>query len=525
MSIDYSTMVEAGAAEVIAEVAEGKLVGRRLADGTCQFLGVPYAADPVESKRRFRAPIDHAPWAGFRDATTHGPSAPQPEVDYWGRPNDDPRAAWGNGGNWYALFAPTYRPGGEFLTANISTPSVDSSKLPVIVFIHGGAYNLGNNSMPVYDGARMASLGVVFVAINYRLGAEGFWHVEGGQSNVGLRDQIHALKWVSRNIAAFGGDPENVTVMGQSAGAGSAGILSVSPQAHGLFRRSIALSSGIPGAMSRNDAEEDSRRLGHSVSVRPELASVAALSPMELVSRVHSSQLSPVRPCPHGRMDYSTIFVPKVDGEIVPDDYREVFVSGPDVPPMVTGITSDESAWRVYQTGAHETWGRRDLENYLATIVTDPSGAAKAFSDLHPEASPADLKARVMYYDMYLRNVRPTLERKADSNPGSLFCYLFDEKSTAADGKYGAFHLLDLIYSFDVLEDPSAISMAGGKGSAKVASDIRSAWSSFASAGDPGWMAYRPGEPTIRRFASSGDSFVSGYGDSGLLEYWCSIRK
>src|SRR5690625_3534760 len=116
MPITSPNMKLSGPAEVIAEVCEGRLVGRRYADGTCQFLCVPYAADPTSSNRRFRPPVDHAPWPGFRDATAHGPSAPQPTVDYWGRPHDNRHSAWGNGGNWYALFAPTFRPGADYLT-------------------------------------------------------------------------------------------------------------------------------------------------------------------------------------------------------------------------------------------------------------------------------------------------------------------------------------------------------------------------------------------------------------------------
>lgn len=514
-----------GPSEVIARTASGDVVGRRLAGGEYQFLGVPYAASPNTSDTRFRAPVDHESWRGLRDATTDGPSCPQPVVDYWGRPGDQPTAAWGNGGNWYDLFAPTYRPGDDYLTVNITTPGEGADPLPVLVYLHGGAFSLGNNSMPVYNGVRMAALDVVYVAVNYRLGAEGFWHVKGGDSNVGLRDQIQALGWIQRNIANFGGDGSNVTIMGQSAGAGSAGLLSVSPATHGLFHRSIALSSGVPGAIGSEDSAEDAQRLATAINVPAEREALVRIGPEDLVRRIHEAQLDPVRPCPHGRMDYSTIFVPKVDGEIVLESFREDFANAADSRPMITGITADESAWRVYQTGAHDVYGEQELLDYLGQICAEPSGALERFRAVYPKASYADLRARVMFYDMYLKNILPPLAARASSRPGQTYCYLFDEKSQAAGGRYGAFHLSDLPYTFDVLDHPAAISMAGRRGPQQTADEIRASWKSFIHSGECPWPPYVPGEMTIRRFGQGGPRHVDAYGDGDLLEYWKGVRK
>ena len=514
-----------GPAEVVAETHTGKVVGRVLADGKYQFLGIPYASSPNHSELRFRAPVDHAPWSGFRDATAHGPSSPQPVVDYWGRPHDAATAAWGNGGNWYALFAPTHRPGDDYLTVNITTPGARAGALPVLVFIHGGAYNFGNNSMAAYDGAHMAELGVVFVALNYRLGPEGFWHVEGGDSNLGLRDQIHALKWVQRNIARFGGDPDNVTLIGQSAGAGSIGLLSVSPHSTGLFHRAIAHSSGVPGAVSAEDAAEDAVRVAGAIGLPADREQLLRLDATEIVERVHRSELHPVRPCPHGRMAYATIFAPKVDGDVVLPSYRDDFCRGSDIRPMITGITADESAWRVYQTGAHDIWGEQNLVDYLATLVDDPDSALERFRGVYPNATPAEMKARIMYYDMYLRNIVPCLKERASSRVAKTYCYLFDEKSKAGAGRYGAFHLADVPFLFDLLDDPSAVSMMGGRAPQETADAMREAWRRFIVDGSSEWPEYDPADETIRVFKDGVDCLVRDYGDRRLLDYWMGVRR
>lgn len=514
---------EIGPAEVVASTSTGKVVGRRLSDGKYQFLGIPYAASPNRPELRFRRPVAHEGWTGYRDATSHGPSAPQPVVDYWGRPGDDPSAAWGNGGNWYALFAPTHRPGDDYLTVNITTPGARAEGLPVLVFIHGGAFSLGNNSMTVYDGAKMADLDVVFVALNYRLGAEGFWHIEGGDSNVGLRDQIFALEWIQENIASFGGDPGNVTLIGQSAGANSIGLLSVSPLAKNLFHRSIAHSSGVAGAMPTLDAIEDAARVGQAIGLEPSVLAARDVAPMDLVERIHRATLRPVRPCPHGRMDYATIFVPKIDDDVVLSTFRQDFAQVRDQRPMITGITADESAWRVYQTGAHDFWTERHLLDYLDTLVADPVAALAAIRQVHDGLSPAQLKARVMYYDMYLRNIVPALDSRA-AHSDTTFCYLFDQKSKAGAGHYGAFHLIDLPYLFDMLDDPSAISMMGGRGSQKTANAMRSAWRTFIHEGTVEWPSYDPAADTIAVFRDGVSGLARDYGDRDLLKRWTSLR-
>ena len=198
---DATLATEAPAAtEPVAEITTGKVRGVRI-DGVVRFLSIPYAAPPV-GERRFLAPAPHPAWPDIRDALVAGASAPQHTPD---------RIAL-EGLSLDALIGEGAKPGDDFLAVNVWTPDLAASGLPVMVFIHGGAFLLGSKDAPIYDGAAFARSGVVLVTINYRLGLEGFVHVPGGDTNLGLRDQIAALAWARDNARAFGGDPDNVTV-------------------------------------------------------------------------------------------------------------------------------------------------------------------------------------------------------------------------------------------------------------------------------------------------------------------------
>ena len=223
-----------------ATVAQGKLLG--LTDGgVSAFLGIPYAAPPVGAGR-WAPPREAIGWRGVtRKATKFGPSCPQPMIPggmaMWTSEYSTPEDP---GLSENCLFANIWTP------ANLSKNRRSSAGLPVLVFIHGGAYLVGSGSVPIYNGAKLAKKGVVVVTINYRLGVLGFLaHPElskeqgGSSGNYGIQDQIEALRWVRRNIGAFGGDSSKVTIAGQSAGGGSVLTLMSSPLAKGLFRGAI----------------------------------------------------------------------------------------------------------------------------------------------------------------------------------------------------------------------------------------------------------------------------------------------
>ena len=183
--------------------ARGPVRGERRADGSLRFLGIPYAQPPV-GDLRFAAPVPPEPWSEPLDATAYGPTAqrrPFAEITTIPEPSV---------------------PGAAVLNLNVFTPDTDpAAALPVLVWIHGGGYVAGSAASPWYDGAAFNRDGVVLVSVGYRLGIEGFLHLEGAPDNRGVRDWIAALEWVRDNIAVFGGDPAKVTVAGQSAGGGA----------------------------------------------------------------------------------------------------------------------------------------------------------------------------------------------------------------------------------------------------------------------------------------------------------------
>lgn len=220
------------ALDEIVEVDSGLISGQS-GDGYYYYLGIPFAAPPV-GELRWKPPQPVEPWSGVRECTEFGPACPQPLLPFAGFEFDTMDE--------------------DCLYLNVWTPAKSPNDcLPVMVLIHGGGFFSGSASQPFFDGAPLAKKGVVFVGINYRLGPLGFLahpelaeeSPEGLTGNYGLLDQIAALKWVQRNIAAFGGDPSRVTIFGESAGGMSVSALLLSPMAEGLFHRAIA-QSGSP---------------------------------------------------------------------------------------------------------------------------------------------------------------------------------------------------------------------------------------------------------------------------------------
>ncbi|MGW1934440.1 carboxylesterase family protein, partial [Streptomyces sp. NPDC001919] len=224
-----ATPASTGADGTTVTTDRGPVRGARRADGSLRFLGIPYAQPPV-GDLRFAAPVPPEPWTEPLDATAYGPTAqrrPFAEIT--------------------TIPEPTV-PGAGILNLNVFTPRADpAAGLPVLVWIHGGGYVAGSAASPWYDGAAFNRDGVVLVSVGYRLGIEGFLHLDDAPDNRGVRDWIAALSWVRDNIAAFGGDPAKVTVAGQSAGGGAVQTLLAVPAARGLFRGALSVSGAVAG--------------------------------------------------------------------------------------------------------------------------------------------------------------------------------------------------------------------------------------------------------------------------------------
>ncbi|GAA2388203.1 carboxylesterase/lipase family protein [Nonomuraea africana] len=442
---------------MIVKTAAGRVSGTRV-DGVHAFLGVPFAAPPF-GERRFRPPAPPEPWEGVRPAVEHGPAAPQlPAQDI-------------------GLFAPdVFRPGADCLNLDVYTPDLGVAGLPVLVWIHGGGFSTGANSAAWQRGHRFARDGVVFVAANYRLGFEGFLALDDAPANLGVLDWLAALRWVRANIAAFGGNPADVTLAGHSAGGAAVVTLMTMPDAAGLFRRSIVMSGSAtlvaPLAEARAHAKELAARLG----VRPLREDFAALPPERLLAE----QPPPMT----GQLDSlgeSVPIKPVVDGEVVPGVPLEAIGTGIGGHlRLLAGCTSQEA----------DVFVRRMVEGIDAGTAR---GAAEGLGfPYDPELPPAELVARAVTHHLFTRETRLLLRaRSAAIAPTYAYEFRWESpvESPAGGGRVGAVHNLDLPFAFDVLDAPGVARTAGQGAPQALAREMHGAWVRFVRDGDPGWPA------------------------------------
>lgn len=464
---------------VSAETTTGAIRGRR-DGGVCVFLGVPYAAAPVDALR-FCAPQPHPAWAGERDATTPGPSAPQ-----FRRPFTaiDLTPLVGDG----------WEHGDDYLTANIWTPDPKASGLPVLVFIHGGAFVGGSNNAPAQDGAGFARSGVVCVTINYRLGVEGFLVMEGAPTNLGLNDQLAALSWVRENAAAFGGDPGNVTLAGKSAGAMSVASLVTSPLAKGLFRRAIVQSGH--GSMVRpvDVARRVTRRIADWLGVAADADGFRSRSIEDGVQMVDKVQQPTVRLDLReaSRRDSSyglSRFLPVFGDDVLPRRPLEALADGvgADVE-LLIGTNRDEMNLYFVPTGVKAKMGRLLSWFFLRRIDSKAGPILRAYSRLLGKgAKPGDVLTAALNDLVF----RLPARRFAAAHRGRTHLYEFDWRSPAFGCELGACHGLEIPFVFDTLASCSGLdALAGPSPPQQLADRVHGLWVRFATDGALPWPEY-----------------------------------
>jgi para-nitrobenzyl esterase len=453
-------------------------------DGVARFLGIPYAAAPV-GPLRFQAPAPVQPWDGVRDAVEFGPTPPKPAYP---PPMDQ------------ILFERSV-PGDDWLSVNVWAPRSAwdgdrESGLPVMVWIHGGAFQNGNSALPVYDGTAFARDGVVFVSLNYRLGIDGFAYLPDAPANRGLLDQIAALEWVRDNISAFGGDPENVTVFGESAGAMSVTLLMTTPRAQGLFAKAIGQSGSVQAAAAAADAAlvagEVSTVLG--VPATAEELSKVEIDDLVRAQRTVSAALAADRdPARFGEsvVRASMAFLPVVDGELITQHPMAVFAAGQaaDIP-LLQGTTTDEYRLFLIPTGL-AGFMSEDMLTALSAGVGVPENVRELYRANRKEGTPGDVFAALLT-DLFFR--LPALATVA-AHRGPSFVYEFAQRSS--EGDLWACHGLDVTYVFDTLAASGSEGLAGPNPSQAVATAIHQAWVSFATTGDPGWARYDATRPVM----------------------------
>jgi para-nitrobenzyl esterase len=458
--------------EPVVRTAAGAVRGRR-EDGLAVFRGIPFAEPPVGGLR-FAAPRPARPWDGIREAYAFGPPPPQ-DLGIAG-----PAGALPEGDDW--------------LTVNVWTPAPDpAARRPVMVWIYGGAYKLGHSGSPGYDARRIAGDGdLVVVTLNYRVGMEGFAHIDGAPANRGLLDQVAALEWVRDNIAAFGGDPDQVTVFGESAGAGSVACLLSMPRAAGLFHRAIAQS--VPGTFFSDALARDvGTALAAELGLGPTVADLAAVEPEELVKAGQS--LAPKMPGMVARWGQAaptiTPYSPVVDGDVLPDTPWRALASGAsrDVE-LIVGHNRDEN--RLFTAMAGKL-GQISEERASAALRLYAPGGEAAYRAAYPDASANDLYERVQTDWLFAMPSLHLAEAQL-AGGGRAHVYELTWPAPGNGGALGACHALDVPLLFGTFQaDLGLLLFEGAEPSAEalaLSSRFRSSWTSFARTGDPGWPAY-----------------------------------
>lgn len=494
---------------VVVSTPSGTLEGAELGHSV-QFRGIPFAAPPI-GPLRYREPQPLEPWSGVRKALSFGPVAPQNDA--------------------MSVVVRRFLGGAatqseDCLYLNVWTPAADGARRPVLVWIHGGAFTLGSGGNELYSGSRLSNRGdVVVVTINYRLGSIGFLNADepfgrdsGIVPNVGLRDQIAALRWVRDNIEAFGGDPDQVTVFGESAGGMSVGTLLGTPDAQGLFRGAI-LQSGA----------------AHNVSTEAKAAEVARLFLEELGADGESPDA--LRAAPVGALlnaqrriaDRLGILLgilpwqPSVDGDLLPESPYDAIQGGSVRPvPAIIGTNRDE--WRLFLMGdprmrnlSEDALERRVRRTLRAVVGTDDEDLIASAVARYGPALGTPIGRWSAFQSDRVFHAPAALLAHACARAGSpVYSYRFDWAPRMVGGMTGSFHALEIPFVFGTLRSGFLRAFLGATADARSLSNrMQQSWLSFARDGVPAadnlpeWLPFTEENPR---------TMIFGVPSSGLHE-------
>jgi para-nitrobenzyl esterase len=425
-----------------------------------------------------------------RTALTYGPTAPK--VPYF--PPFD------------VLLPEVDIAGSDYLNLNIWSPDLGQARLPVMVWIHGGSFVNGSGSVPMYDGTRFARDGVVCVTINYRLGADGFLFLGDGTANLGLLDQIAALTWVQENIVGFGGDPENVTVFGESAGGMNIATLMAMPRATGLFRRAIAQSGAGHHAISSATAQRIGQYLAEKLGVEPTHKAIGTVPITRLVEAQRelrgdiAANPSPVR---WGEEVAATRlpFQPVIDGDLLPalPIDRMAAGAGANIDVLVGSNADEFRLWLVLQ-GTIDAVNEEILSRAVTAYSLPITETLATYRATRQDATPGELLAAISR-DWHFRIPAIRLaEAHVQQHAGATYMYEFAWQPPTFEGRLGACHMLELPFVFDNLDKEGFEGLMGTNPPQLVADDMHAAWVSFATSGNPGWPQFELSRRATMRF-------------------------
>ena len=486
----------AGPGIAVVDTEAGKLQGY-VRDGIFTYHGVPYA-----QAERFMPPTKVPAWEGIRLALTYGTMSPQdtsregdifPPHYFW--PHWEPR-----------ILAQSY----NCQNLNIWTPALDDAKRPVMVWLHGGGHMMGAATVEdVYDGENLSRKGdVVVVSVNHRLNVEGFLDLSayGGKYkdsfNQSTRDIVAALEWIHSNIANFGGDPENVTVFGQSGGGAKTLVLMGTPSAKGLFHKAIVQSGGTEGSgMTLTDkstsqyvTEITLKNLGISPEEVDKIRDVP-YAELAAASNKALAQVAEERNIINALGRRSLMWCPVVDGEFIPENPADKkFVdAAKDIPLMVGSVLNEWVSMpllanmAVTQSDNKNVWDDAKVDAMLKEKYGDKSEAvASAFLKAYPYKKKAD----ALYVDTWLRSrAKKVAALKADQKGAPVFTYVFTWETPIMGGYTLAYHCSELPFVFNNIA-LSEMATGGGEKAKALADKMSQAWIDFARTGNPGWEAY-----------------------------------
>lgn len=481
----------------IVQTTSGALLGREKG-GVFQFNGIPYAA-PATGPNRFKRAMPVEPWDDIREATRFGPAAPQISG---GGMTDNVQVRWNE----------------DCLFLNICTPSVDQLKRPVLVWIHGGAYRSGQGAIPWYNGSSFAANGnIVVVSINYRLGALGFTDLSEYGSDFatsginGTLDQITALEWVRDNIENFGGDPDQVTIAGESAGGFSVTTLLGSERAQGLFHRAIPQSGAAHHTLKKATGQQVSQLLMRELNAN-NLQQIQAASVQEILqAQLRTSAAFEKTGLGNGVQ----AFYPVEGNEVIAESPLAAIQSGVGAAvPILTGTNKDEASLFITQELSPS-----QLNEQVDALGGGPELIA-AYRKIYPSATTTEI-AIAISTDFTFKVPAIRLAEARHAVGAETHLYQFDWESRT--GHLKATHALEIPFTFNTLESAGVKLFIGdGPLPQALADDMHKIWTTFIKGQQLDW----PGYDTARRATMHFDtrSHLVENGELAILDAWQTLR-